>query len=119
MSGPGTAGMTHPMSSAAYSYGHQAGSGPMDHGAAGHLRGYPTRHGRPPHNPSSAFSRPEERYTRAEAGAVGEPRSSDKVEMVWQPCTNGHGLNLSMLQGEPPPHPTPRQYRLFGAILLD
>lgn len=72
----------------------------MDHGTAGPFRGYPS-HGRPPHNPSSALSRPEERYTRAEAGAVGEPRSSDKVEMAWQPCTNGHGFNLSMLQGRP------------------
>ena len=112
--------MAHPMSSAAYGYSHQPRSGSMDHGTAGHFRSYPTSQGHP-HNPSSACSRrPEERYRRAEAGAVGDPRSSDKVKMTWQPCTNGNGLNLFVLNGEgvftravtvPVPHSPP-----FGAI---
>ena len=120
MSGVANAAMAHPMSSAAYGYSHQPRSGSMDHGTAGHFRSYPTSQGHP-HNPSSACSRrPEERYRRAEAGAVGDPRSSDKVKMTWQPCTNGNGLNLFVLNGEgvftravtvPVPHSPP-----FGAI---
>lgn len=99
MSGVANAAMAHPMSSAAYGYSHQPRSGSMDHGTAGHFRSYPTSQGHP-HNPSSACSRrPEERYRRAEAGAVGDPRSSDKVKMTWQPCTNGNGLNLFVLNG--------------------